>query len=143
MYLSQLVAALKVARTLGPGQRLVVILPDSVRNYMSKFLNDEWMKRYGFMDAFMRRRESLRIEKWQGARISDLNLPKAVTAKETVSRLGMDDLCQLACADSLGWRVDVYQSVGFYRYSSIDTRAHLPISDDVRRGGQGDAGEGI
>lgn len=25
---------------------VVVILPDSVRNYMSKFLNDDWMKQY-------------------------------------------------------------------------------------------------
>lgn len=31
-------AALQVAKRLKAGQRLVVILPDSVRNYMSKFL---------------------------------------------------------------------------------------------------------
>jgi cystathionine beta-synthase len=28
---------------LGPDKRAVVLLPDSVRNYMSKFLNDDWM----------------------------------------------------------------------------------------------------
>ena len=33
-------AAIKVAKTMKKGQRLVVILADSVRNYMSKFLND-------------------------------------------------------------------------------------------------------
>jgi cystathionine beta-synthase len=32
------------------GQRCVVLLPDSVRNYMSKFLNDDWMWRQGFVD---------------------------------------------------------------------------------------------
>lgn len=28
---------------LGKGARVVCIMPDSVRNYMSKFLNDSWM----------------------------------------------------------------------------------------------------
>ncbi len=28
---------------LGPNHRVVVLLADSVRNYMSKFLSDEWM----------------------------------------------------------------------------------------------------
>jgi hypothetical protein len=36
-----MVAALKVAQTMKKGQRLVVILPDSVRNYMTKFLSDD------------------------------------------------------------------------------------------------------
>lgn len=33
-------AAIRAAKdfNLGPGQRVVVLLPDSVRNYMSKFL---------------------------------------------------------------------------------------------------------
>ncbi len=31
-----------------PGKRVLVILPDSVRNYMSKFLSDEWMESEGF-----------------------------------------------------------------------------------------------
>jgi cystathionine beta-synthase len=38
-------AALKAIKDFGlkKGQRCVVILPDSVRNYMTKFLNDDWM----------------------------------------------------------------------------------------------------
>ena len=35
--------ALKAARTLKEGQKCVVLLPDSVRNYINKFLNDEWL----------------------------------------------------------------------------------------------------
>ena len=38
-------------RRLGPGDRCVVILADSVRNYMSKYLSDEWMYEQGFVDA--------------------------------------------------------------------------------------------
>lgn len=42
-------AALQAARTLTKGQKCLVILPDSIRNYMSKFANDEWMKTQGFI----------------------------------------------------------------------------------------------
>lgn len=45
-----MVAALKAAKALKPGQRCVVLLPDSVRNYMTKFLNDDYMWRLGFVD---------------------------------------------------------------------------------------------
>ena len=42
---SALSCALKAIRDakLGKGKRCVVILPDGVRNYMTKFLSDEWM----------------------------------------------------------------------------------------------------
>ena len=37
-------AALKAAKSLKKGQNCLVILPDGVRNYMRKFLSDDWMK---------------------------------------------------------------------------------------------------
>ena len=40
-------AALEAARDLGPGKRCLVILPDSVRNYMTKFMADDWMREQG------------------------------------------------------------------------------------------------
>ena len=40
---SAMVAALRAAKSLKRGQRCVVLLADSVRNYMSKFLNDDYM----------------------------------------------------------------------------------------------------
>ena len=43
-------AALQVARRVGPGKRFVVILPDSVRNYMTKFMDDQWMRESGFAE---------------------------------------------------------------------------------------------
>jgi cystathionine beta-synthase len=43
-------AALEVAKELKAGQRCVVILPDSIRNYMTKHLNDEWMVERGFAE---------------------------------------------------------------------------------------------
>ena len=35
--------AVEAAKGLKKGQKCVVILPDSVRNYMTKFLNDQWL----------------------------------------------------------------------------------------------------
>ncbi|KAF1382680.1 hypothetical protein PFLUV_G00146280 [Perca fluviatilis] len=46
---SAMAAAVKMARQLEAGQRCVVILADSVRNYMSKFLSDKWMCEKGFL----------------------------------------------------------------------------------------------
>lgn len=43
-----LAGALKVARSLDASKRVVVILPDNVRNYMTKFLSDKWMKEKHF-----------------------------------------------------------------------------------------------
>jgi len=43
------VAALEVARRAGPGDVIVVLLPDGGRGYLSKIFNDDWMARYGFL----------------------------------------------------------------------------------------------
>lgn len=40
--------ALKAAKTLSKGKNCVVILPDGIRNYLSKFVNDDWMKERNF-----------------------------------------------------------------------------------------------
>ena len=42
-------AAINAAQKLKKGQKCLVILPDSIRNYMSKFASDEWMKEQGFL----------------------------------------------------------------------------------------------
>jgi cystathionine beta-synthase len=44
-------AAKKICRDMKPGQRVVVILPDSIRNYLSKFVHDAWMRQHGFAQA--------------------------------------------------------------------------------------------
>jgi cysteine synthase A len=44
-----MIAALNAASSLKSGQKCLVILPDSIRNYMSKFANDLWMKQQGFL----------------------------------------------------------------------------------------------
>ncbi|MBA3661319.1 MAG: pyridoxal-phosphate dependent enzyme [Gammaproteobacteria bacterium] len=41
-------AALLAARRLKEGQRCLVILPDGIRNYLSKFVDNNWLKSQGF-----------------------------------------------------------------------------------------------
>jgi cystathionine beta-synthase len=44
-------AALRVAAGLGPDGLVVAIVPDSGRNYLSTYFDDDWMTRLGFLDA--------------------------------------------------------------------------------------------
>lgn len=41
--------ALEAAKDLKKGQKCLVILPDSIRNYLSKFVDDHWMKEHDFL----------------------------------------------------------------------------------------------
>ncbi|MEE2765883.1 MAG: pyridoxal-phosphate dependent enzyme [Candidatus Neomarinimicrobiota bacterium] len=45
---SAMVAALQTAADLDQGQKCLVLLPDGIRNYMTKFPNNDWMKENGF-----------------------------------------------------------------------------------------------
>jgi cystathionine beta-synthase len=44
------VAAIKYARRLPQGKLMVVILPDTGRNYLTKLFSDSWMAEHGFVD---------------------------------------------------------------------------------------------
>jgi cystathionine beta-synthase len=48
---SAMYAALQKASTLSRGQNCVVILPDGVRNYMTKFVDDKWMRDNDFFQT--------------------------------------------------------------------------------------------
>ncbi len=43
--------AVQLARELGKGKTIVVILPDSGARYVTKFYSDEWMKDNGFLEV--------------------------------------------------------------------------------------------
>jgi cystathionine beta-synthase len=43
--------ALRVAARLGPDDLVVVVVPDSGRNYLSKVFDDEWLREKGLLDA--------------------------------------------------------------------------------------------
>ena len=43
-------AALEAAKELSPHQNCLIILPDSIRNYLSGFVDDSWMSQHGYLD---------------------------------------------------------------------------------------------
>jgi len=43
-------AGIKAAKNLKKNQNCLIILPDSIRNYLSGFVDDEWMEKNGFSD---------------------------------------------------------------------------------------------
>lgn len=44
-------AMLQVAKRLKAGQRCLTILPDSIRNYLTKFVDDKWMLQHEFVEG--------------------------------------------------------------------------------------------
>ncbi|KAI9184566.1 cystathionine beta-synthase [Blastocladiella emersonii ATCC 22665] len=98
------VRAIKQAN-LPAGSRVVVILPDSVRNYMTKFLSDKWMHDNHFISAETVAEEERRLGAFRGAAVRDLKLPTAVTATATTS-----------CRDA----VTVMQKNGFDQLPVVD-----------------------
>ncbi|HEY7761785.1 MAG TPA: cystathionine beta-synthase [Actinomycetota bacterium] len=48
---SAVYAALEVARDYGEDATIVVLLPDTGRNYLSKLYSDGWMRQYGFLEG--------------------------------------------------------------------------------------------
>ena len=61
--------ALKAAKNLKPDQKCVVILPDSVRNYMTKFLNEQWCADRDFIEL-----EDDSKLWWHGEKVSSMEI---------------------------------------------------------------------
>ena len=76
-------AALKAASTLEEGQNCVVILPDSVRNYMTKALSDEWMIDHEFVDNDIIKKKQYESW-WANKRVCDLELNTPLTISSCV-----------------------------------------------------------
>jgi cystathionine beta-synthase len=70
-------AAIEMGRKYGPKKRIVVLLPDSVRNYMTKFMDPMWMKENGFTESA-----------WETERIGDLL--RALPRRKIVSASSSD-----------------------------------------------------
>jgi cystathionine beta-synthase len=84
-----LFAALAVGRELGPDATIVVIFPDTGRNYLSKLYSETWMRQYGFVE----RPEVVTVREVLGVRPGELPAVVAVGAHEKV-RHAVDTLQQ-------------------------------------------------
>ncbi|XP_059141016.1 cystathionine beta-synthase-like isoform X3 [Physella acuta] len=87
------------------GQRCVVILPDSIRNYMSKFLSDDWMSQRDFLEL-----SQMEPSKnwWSNLKVSSLKLlapltvMPTVTIQETLDLLNKEGFDQVPVVDESG-----------------------------------------
>jgi cystathionine beta-synthase len=103
------VAAIEAAKSLKEGQRCVVILPDSVRNYMTKFLSDDWMVDHGFMDPrALEGTVDPATAYWASRKVSDLKLNTPFTVRssatcgDAISILNKQGIDQLPVVDAEG-----------------------------------------
>jgi cystathionine beta-synthase len=82
-----LFAALLVARELPEDALVVVIFPDTGRNYLSKLYSDSWLLQYGFLS----RTETIRVEEVLSARRGPVPMLVKINAHEKV-RQAVDKL---------------------------------------------------
>lgn len=116
--------ALIAAKKLKAGQRCVVVLSDSTRNYMSKFLDDNWMIKQGFETETFRNKYSLAAsvpkgpispetcEWWESRTCIDLDLPSPITVPPTLSCLEAAEVMREYGIDQLPIVHDINGVVG-------------------------------
>jgi cystathionine beta-synthase len=106
-------AALQVAEGLPEGSKVVVLLPDSIRNYLTKFVDDRWMRENGFQE-----------HEWAGGTVADVL--RALPPREVVS---------LDVAACLGDAVKTFKEQGISQIPVCDqgTLAGILTESDVLR----------
>jgi cystathionine beta-synthase len=93
-------AAIRLIKELniGEGKRVVVILPDSVRNYITKFINNDWMYENGFISeeecTKLNTSNLVPSKDWgQDFTVSDLQLKEAhFLSSETTVKQALDEI---------------------------------------------------
>jgi len=126
-----MVAAIQAAKQLKKGQRCLVILPDSVRNYMTKFLTDEWMVDKGFLEP------SMPDTWWANNSIADLGLRNATVVDtkcgvgEAISVFNKFGYDQLPVVNDQGKIVGV---VSDGHLASRMIAGKLAVNDPVEKG---------
>jgi len=70
-------AALELAKRFGPDARILTMIPDSGRSYMSKFYDDNWMLEHGFVER--RTATPTVTELLRSKRLEELDVPALIT----------------------------------------------------------------
>jgi len=92
-------AAVKYARRLEPGKLVVVLLPDTGRNYLSKIFSERWMQENGYLDYAPRRAtagEVLAGKHGMPAMIAIDPSEKAIAAVQAMEEHGISQLPVIA-----------------------------------------------
>ncbi len=91
-------AALQVCKELGAGKRVVVVLADSIRNYLTKFVDDRWMRQQGFVKG-----------DWEVGTVGDI---VRTVARKTVISLDLND--------KLGRATELFKEHGISQMPVLD-----------------------
>ncbi|XP_029159847.1 cystathionine beta-synthase [Nylanderia fulva] len=75
-------AAIKIAKNLSADKRMVVLLPDGIRNYMTKFVSDQWMEARDFLTC---EPSTERNKWWWNIPLLNLTLHKPVVLSKGMS----------------------------------------------------------
>jgi len=96
--------AVKMAKSLKAGQKCVVVLPDSVRNYMTKFLSDQWLADRDFIQLG----RSDPKQWWFDQKVSSmelcapLSILPEITVEQTIEIMNSEGFDQLPVIDAAG-----------------------------------------
>ncbi len=107
-------AALEVGRELGPDDVVVVVLPDSGKNYLSKLYNESWMLEHGFLD-----RPGTR------ARIGEV-----LAEKQRISS-SIPDMVAVPATQKVGRAIDRLQEFGISQIPVARTEEPRDISEII------------
>lgn len=108
---SALQAALQVAKDLTEDDVVVVVFPDSIRSYLSKFADDEWMKTNGF-----------KVEETGPANKTDDFLASKTIADLVANK---PPVVTVSLADTVGKTFDLLQSNGFDQLPVLSSSGNL------------------
>jgi cystathionine beta-synthase len=101
---SALVAAMRVAHELDdPDALLVVLLPDTGRNYLSKIYNEEWMRSNGFLEQFPTH-----------------SVGEVVARRATEGRSGLPPFIGVQARDTVRAAIDAMQNYGISQLPVVE-----------------------
>lgn len=133
---SAMAAAVKAAKGLSKDDTVVVVCPDSIRSYLSKFVDDDWMKHNGFVDDETLAAQAKRKEKYQGAVIGDLELKPVVTVRATTKTSSVIDVLREKGFDQVPVSTSSGKLVGMVTLGSLlsyiskgKANVDTPVSD--------------
>ncbi|EEQ35934.1 cystathionine beta-synthase [Clavispora lusitaniae] len=109
---SALQAALDVAKDLTENDTVVVVFPDSIRSYLSKFADDEWMKTNGF-----------EVEENSTAANKTDDFLTHKTIRDLVA--GKAPVVTVTLADTVGKTFELLQSNGFDQLPVLSSTGNL------------------
>lgn len=111
--------AVEMAKTLKKGQKCVAILPDSVRNYMTKFLNDQWLADRDIIELADDNRPWWGDEKVSSLELSaPLTITPDLTVEQAIQVMNSEGYDQLPVVDATG-RIEGVCTLGSLRAKAL------------------------